>query len=93
MSLEGLDALRVRFRERAVEDLKSILEWIASDCPVSGSIERTIHNLAGAAGTFGFADLHQAAARIDDALCAGTKVRVQDQQALVLALRALETPR
>ena len=89
MSLEGLEALRVRFRERALDDLRSVTAWIAADCPPSESIERLIHNLAGAAGTFGFAELHQAAARVDDAMCAGVAIQERDRIALIEALNAL----
>lgn len=89
MSLEGLEALRTRFRERAADDLTAIEAWIAAGGPASHAIERMIHNLAGAAGTFGFADLHAAAATIDDSLCAGEVVRPEDSATLVAALRAL----
>lgn len=89
MSLEALEALRTRFRERAIEDLSTIETWIAEGYPVSETIERTIHNLAGAAGTFGFADLHAAAAKVDDCLCTGAAVGPEDSAYLIKALQAL----
>ncbi|RZI99471.1 MAG: Hpt domain-containing protein [Brevundimonas sp.] len=89
MSLQEMEALRARFRARAIEDLDPIRTWLATGERASDAIERMIHNLAGAAGTFGYPDLHQAASRVDDALCAGSVPDASDGRALIAAIVAL----
>lgn len=70
MTSDGIEALRRRFVERTRREGAVIEQWQASGGPVSAEIERLVHNLAGAAGTFGYAELNAAAARIDDRLLA-----------------------
>lgn len=50
---------------RAAKDLARLPDLIAAD--VRGNeLRRLVHNIAGAAGTFGFAGLGEAAVAIDD---------------------------
>lgn len=66
---DPLAPLRDRFRARAVAD-RAELEVVAAD-PTSDDLRRLVHNLAGAAGTFGYGPLSQAAVEIDDQMASG----------------------
>lgn len=67
---DPLAPLRQRFRARAAEDLKALRRLAAEDL-THPELRRLAHNIAGAAGTFGFPSLSTAAARIDDILVEG----------------------
>ncbi|MFN3932130.1 MAG: Hpt domain-containing protein [Brevundimonas sp.] len=67
---DPLAALRERFRARTVAD-RVELERLAGGDPTGEDLRRLVHNLAGAAGTFGYGALSQAAAEIDDQMAAG----------------------
>lgn len=66
-----LEALRQRFKDKAVDDFKvlsSIGQEIASetaDCERLAHAYRTLHRLAGSAGTFGFTGLGVEARRLE----------------------------
>lgn len=62
--------LRDRFRARARAD-RIELERLASRDLTSDALRMLVHNLAGTAGTFGFALLSEAAMDIDDQMAAG----------------------
>lgn len=66
---DPLAPLRDRFRARAVAD-RAELEMLAGD-PTGDDLRRLVHNLAGAAGTFGYGPLSQAAVEIDDQMASG----------------------
>lgn len=83
MNPEALDALRRRFVERTREDRAVIAAWRTAGPPAAAEVERLIHNLAGAAGTFGFPALNAAAARIDDHLAEGRRPADAEIQALL----------
>lgn len=68
MSLDALEALRRRFVERTKQERNILAAWQDDGRPMSREVEQIIHNLAGAAGTFGYPELNAAAARIDDRL-------------------------
>ena len=62
-------ALRERFLARSVGDL-AIIEAALADLDEADreELRRTVHRLAGAAGTFGYAELSRLAGEADDAL-------------------------
>lgn len=67
---DPLAGLKVRFRERSATDLERLRVLVQGD-PASVDLRYLVHSLAGAAGTFGFPALSEAAALIDDAYAAG----------------------
>lgn len=67
-----MEALRRRFVERAQDEERALIAaWNEAGRPAPTPIERTIHNMAGLAGTLSFDAIHHAAARIDDRFAAG----------------------
>ena len=67
---DPLTALRERFRARAAAD-RAQLQILAEGDLNSSELRRLVHNLAGTAGTFGYASLSEAAGLIDDDMAAG----------------------
>jgi HPt (histidine-containing phosphotransfer) domain-containing protein len=67
---DPLSPLRDRFRARARAD-RIELESLAKGDLTSDALRRLVHNLAGTAGTFGFAPLSQAAIEVDDQMASG----------------------
>lgn len=67
---DPLAPLRARFRLRAVSDLV-VLERLAGGDLGSADLQRLAHNIAGAAGTFGYPALSEAAMAIDDRFASG----------------------
>jgi len=67
---DPLAPLRAKFRIRAANDLAR-LRVLAADDPKSDELRTLVHNMAGAAGTFGYADLSEAAKDVDDRYFAG----------------------
>lgn len=69
MSDDPLAPLKARFRVRCGEDAARLRAHLAGvDEP---DLEGLVHRLAGAAGTFGYADISEAALAIDDVYVAG----------------------
>lgn len=62
---DPLAPLRDRFRARLMAD-RAELEVLSLGDPKSEELRRLVHNLAGAAGTFGYGALSKAAIEIDD---------------------------
>lgn len=62
---DPLAPLRERFRARAAEDLTRLTALVAGDLAAQ-ELQILTHNLAGAAGTFGYGPLSEAAMAIDD---------------------------
>ncbi len=67
---DPLAPLRERFRKRAADDLVRLRVLAAGD-PASNELRMLAHNMAGAAGTFGYAALSEAAMAVDDRYAAG----------------------
>lgn len=88
MSLDRLEALRQRFRTRCVADRHAIQVWLDNRCGGSREIEGIIHNLAGAAGTFGYPEIHRIAAQMDDQFRLRQHIKPGDVLALLEALDA-----
>lgn len=83
-------ALRERFLARSVEDLGVIEAALKAPHEADREeLRRTVHRLAGAAGTFGFADLSRIAGEADDALMVELADVDGELRRLVEALRAV----
>lgn len=67
---DPLAPLRERFRARIRAD-RAELETLKQGNTRCEELRRLVHNLAGAAGTFGFGELSQAAIEIDDQMASG----------------------
>jgi len=67
---DPLAPLRARFRARVASD-RAELERLAGGDRTSPDLRTLVHNLAGAAGTFGYGPLSTAAMNIDDQMAAG----------------------
>lgn len=83
---DPLAALRAKFRARSATDLVRLRVLVQGD-PASADLRHLVHSLAGAAGTFGFPALSEAAALIDDAYAAE---RLPDRPMLDRLERELE---
>ena len=79
------------FRTRLEADRQTIAQL--SDTGDFNDLKRIVHGLAGAAGTFGFADVGDVAIELDDAFVAGKTVAPTDIARLLAALeQALGKP-
>lgn len=67
---DPLAALREKFRLRSAGDLARLRDLVQGDLGAS-DLRHLVHSLAGAAGTFGFPALSEAAVLIDDDYAAG----------------------
>lgn len=67
---DPLAPLRERFRKRAADDLARLRVLAAGDL-ASNELRALAHNIAGAAGTFGYPALSEAAMAVDDRYAAG----------------------
>lgn len=65
----AIDALRRRFVERCHEDRSKLTH--AASVGDTDALKLMSHKLAGAAGTFGYADLSAAAAAVEDEIDEG----------------------
>ena len=62
---DALAPLRQRFRTRAANDLER-LRALKAEGPACAELRALVHNMAGAAGIFGYATLSDAAKSVDD---------------------------
>ena len=83
MGDDRLEPLRQRFRKRCGSDV-SVLEVWAAGTGDSAEVERIVHNLAGAAGILGFAEIQAEAGHLDDAFAVGAVA--PDMTALIALL-------
>ncbi|MFC5344416.1 Hpt domain-containing protein [Brevundimonas staleyi] len=67
---DPLAPLRERFRKRAADDLARLRVLMTEDLGAD-ELRRLAHNIAGAAGTFGYPALSAAAMAVDDEYVAG----------------------
>jgi HPt (histidine-containing phosphotransfer) domain-containing protein len=82
-----LAGLRVRFLNRCVGDLAHIVRLLDDDALASDEMQTLVHNLAGAAGTFGFPDISEAAADCDDDFARGQAPDRAKAERLAAAIR------
>lgn len=80
-----------KFRERLEADRAAIAQL--SETGDLKALERIVHGLAGAAGTFGFADVGEIAIELDEAFRGGARPGAVDIARLLAALeQALGRP-
>jgi HPt (histidine-containing phosphotransfer) domain-containing protein len=84
----ALDALKVRFRERAAADAVTIEAAMAGGENGVDGLEPLIHGLAGAAGIFGHAAISEAALALDARFAEGRRPSPDELAALVETIRA-----
>lgn len=72
------------FRTRLESDRQAIAQ--ISDSGNLGELERLVHGLAGAAGTFGYTEIGNVAIELDDRFVAGEPVLAADIARLLAAL-------
>jgi HPt (histidine-containing phosphotransfer) domain-containing protein len=92
-SVEDLQVLDPagRFRARLEADRQAIAEL--SDTGTLDELRQVVHRLAGAAGTFGYAEVGETAIALDEAFTAGRPVAAADVARLLAALeQALGKP-
>jgi HPt (histidine-containing phosphotransfer) domain-containing protein len=81
-------SLRRRFLERSEGDLPLIEAAVSDPDSVDrGELREKVHKMAGAAGTFGFAELSRVAGEADDALMAEWASFADEIAALAQELR------
>jgi HPt (histidine-containing phosphotransfer) domain-containing protein len=87
---DPLAALRARFLARCQDDLAVLEQALAKPaaCP-DDALKFTVHRLSGTAGVFGFTDLSNLAAPIDDCLQDHRTPAPESLRALAEALAAL----
>ena len=82
---DPLAQLRAEFQARCADDLRELRDLTAAD----PEARRIVHRLAGAAGSFGYFQLGEIAARLDDRLRDGQLDDLEPlRHALVLTIRA-----
>lgn len=80
-----------RFRDRLEADRQALAEL--SDSGDLEELKRIVHGLAGAAGTFGYAEIGEIAIELDDRFVAGRTVLPEELARLLAALeQALGKP-
>jgi HPt (histidine-containing phosphotransfer) domain-containing protein len=89
-SPDPLADLRVRFLSRTRERLLTLREAIAAEPPALTVIGELAHQLAGSAGTFGYAALGRAAASLDSQAKAVGSAAVPDRAPLRAQLATIE---
>lgn len=89
---DPLQPLRDRFLDRAKTD-RAALEILSAGDRSSDDLRRLVHNLAGVAGTFGFAQVSEVASLIDDQLALGHSADAAHLDRLKSALDAVEHSR
>jgi HPt (histidine-containing phosphotransfer) domain-containing protein len=83
-------ALKLRFRDRCATDLSVLQQRLHTPEAVSpAELKTLVHQMAGAAGAFGFPQLGAVAMRLDNQLWAGQPPSREDVQALVDELSAM----
>lgn len=88
-ALSALEALRQRFLVRAQGDLIAVQRTFDGRGEDEPAFRARIHQLAGAAGTFGFGSVSEAAIVIDDQLIAGAQASAEDLRRLIDALETI----
>lgn len=85
---DPLQALRARFVARCATDLQR-LRTLSNGSLEAEELRALAHSLAGAAGTFGFPDISEAAGRLDDCYALGEPPRPEMVAALTARLQRL----
>lgn len=85
MTIDPMEALRTRFRTRALDEADQLETALAGDD--RATLERLAHSLAGTAGLFGYRAIGEAAAAVDGAFARGDPDAPQAAPALIEAIR------
>lgn len=85
MSGDTLDAIRQRFRERALADAEALSEALRAGN--RAQIEALAHGLAGAAGIFGFTEIGGKAKAVDQKFADGGTPSSAQIEALIAVIR------
>ena len=85
MSGDTLDAIRQRFRERALADADALSEALRTGD--RAQIEALAHGLAGAAGIFGFTEIGGLAKAVDQRFADGDTPSPAETEALIAVIR------
>lgn len=89
LQAEALGRLRTRFVARAADDLAALQRHLGGQELAPEPLRFLVHRLAGAAGTFGYPDISDAAGRAEDDLLASSPDLQTSLGRLVKALRSL----
>ena len=87
--IPALERLKQRFLARASEDLAALDQHLAHDDLSADGLRMMVHRLAGAAGTFGYGQVSEAAGGVEDALLRDARDVQTALKRLIQALRAL----
>ena len=82
--------LRQRFVARCAEDLAWLSAW-TPEAPLE-ELEHRVHRLAGGAGVFGFAELGEAASRLDQLIASDRRVAPELLRELLERLKQVAGP-
>ena len=88
MSEAGMMALKARFAERCEADKASLQAMVDSGDVSTPELQSLTHKLSGAAGTFGFPSIGNAAAEIDNAISDGRTPSLKDILELIGAMQS-----
>jgi HPt (histidine-containing phosphotransfer) domain-containing protein len=72
LQAEALGRLRTRFVARAADDLAALRQHLGGEHMAPEPLRFLVHRLAGAAGTFGYRDVSEAAGRCEDDMLASS---------------------
>lgn len=86
MTVDPMDALRRRFRARALDEADQLERALAADDRLA--LERLAHSLAGTAGLFGYRRIGEAAAAVDGAFARHDPDAPDAAPALIRAIRS-----
>jgi HPt (histidine-containing phosphotransfer) domain-containing protein len=87
----ALEALKLRFLERCSSDLDVLLPLLrAPEAVPRADLKTLVHQMAGAAGAFGFPHLSTLAKQLDDQLSAGEPLSREPVEALIDELRRMQ---
>lgn len=89
-SNDAVAAVRSHFLARCKKDIAALEAAMADPGRAAReTLKLTVHRLSGAAGVFGFREIGEMAAAMDDLLGEGDEIRPAEVQALVDAVRAI----
>ena len=84
---DPMEALKARYRARCAIDLAALETLLNDDVRCGEALRRIAHSLHGSGGTFGFPDISDAAARVEEALIADGATTDAELETLAATLR------
>ena len=82
----AIGTLRARFLSRSKADLRALKAWARYGAAPDDTHHRILHRLAGAAGTFGFAEISEHAKAVEDRVVSSRSGAGAELKALLAAL-------